>query len=163
MRVAHNTNLVQRKHWKRCNLTKQIQVSEAVHNKLEAALKEIEQEFILLRFKWGAPIGKHKNVIRDIPYVGILPLNKARDARFHLEIQNKIANFQRLLRYTPEQVTTKRVAALRQKFFMLQYQNQNPGTYHGSRWCVSSGKYFAGKFLTGIFDKHISLLDRKDV
>lgn len=144
-------------------MTKQIQVSEAVHNKLRNALKEIEQEFILLRFKWVAPVGMHNNMIRDIPYVGILPLNKARDARFHMEIQNKIANFQRLLRYTPDQVTTKRVAALRQKFFMLQYQNQNAGTYHGGKWSVKSGKYFAGKFLTGIFDKHISLLDRKDV
>jgi hypothetical protein len=136
-------------------------VTNELHAKLETILKELEQEFIMLRFRYGSPVGVHNNEIHGTPFVGLFTVEPTRDKMFITHIQIRIADLKRLLHYPRQEITVKRVAALRQRYFTMVHRNRTLKRGQAKQWSKRSSELLAGKFLLGTFDKYISYEDRK--
>ncbi len=131
-------------------------VDADIHTKLELILKEMEREFIMLRFKFGAPGGKFKNEIRDVPGTGSMTTHLHRDKLIMEIIREKMCKMRKLLSYSRDQITRKRMAAVRQHYFVMVHKNRGLNRMRNKNWSVRSANFCAGKFLIEIFDKHIS-------
>jgi hypothetical protein len=133
-----------------------IMVSDEIHAKLITIQQEMEREYIMISLQASTA-----DNISDMLGVGYQTVSPARDKRAMEIIQEKIRKMDKLLSYPRDQITRKRMAALRQHYFMLEFQNRRHRRGRNKNWTERSAKFVAGKFLTGIFDKHISYEDRK--
>jgi len=140
------------------NTATNTQASAEVIQAARAALKEIEQEFIMLRFKFGAPRGNHKNEIHNVSHIGILTIHGTRDLMFMNNIRFGIGALENLLREDETYITLKRLKAIRQRFNVMIHKNQNASnTRSHSAWNKKSAGFLAGKVLAGILNEHLPL------
>lgn len=133
-----------------------IPASAEVVQMTKDALQEMEREFIMLRFKFASPSGKHGNLIMDVKYIGHLTVHPARDQMFMNNIRHEMKRLEDLLSRDESYITLKRVKAMRQRFIGMKLNSQNAGnTRSTSAWNIKSAKFLAGKMLAGIFCEHL--------
>lgn len=138
-------------------------------DKMTQALKELEVEFVKLRFRFNTPQGEFKNQIKNIPGVGMLTTHAGRDDIFLKTIEENISALKKAIERSKgadENTIRKRAGAIRQKYFVLIHKHKMPRSTRGQtvwrkKFNEHSGKLQAGKFLMDILGKYISFADVK--
>ena len=117
---------------------------------------EIEREIIMLTFKFASPLGDYNDEIRDIAYIGWLTVRPTRDLMFMNNLRYEVKKLSALLDRADSYITLKRLNALRQRWNGLLLNNQNASRSRTSfTWNQKSGRFLAGKILSGIMNKHL--------
>ena len=124
------------------------QASLEIIQKARDTLQEMEREFIMLRFKFTNPQGKYKNEIPNVPGAGLsggglLTTHPTRDKIFMDTVRAEMAKLDTLLSRPDSEITIKRLAAARQRAFVLVWKNQNAGRAHKKNWNSKSGNFLA--------------------
>lgn len=133
-----------------------VQAPPEVIQSARNALKEMEQEFIMLRFKFGAPTGEYKNEIKNVPGINVLPVNSTRDTMFMNNLKHEMSGLRNLLAREDSYITIKRLKVFRQRYIGMVHNNQNASKSRStSMWNIKSSKFLAGKFLADIMNRHI--------
>jgi len=136
--------------------TLKIQASPEVIQWARNAVKEIEQEMIMLTFKFSSPTGKYNNEIRDISQIGLLTVHEQRDSMFMTELLVGVTCLKNLVSMDDSYITLKRLKVISNRFYSLVHQNQ-----HASRARSTfarnqkSSRFLAGKVLAGILNKNM--------
>jgi hypothetical protein len=123
--------------------------------RLEQVRQELQREFVALRLSLPFRHGKYKNQSHDIPFIGKLTSHPTRDEMMVNVIGSITKMIINLLERPRDYITVKRIAALRQKCFVLVHLNRNAGAAR-KNWNEKSAKFLAGKLLLGTFDKYFN-------
>lgn len=136
--------------------TLKIQASPEVIQGARNAVQEIEQEMIMLTFKFSSPTGKYNNEIRNISQIGLLTVHEGRDLMFMTELQIGVTCLNNLLLKDDSYITLKRLKVISNRFYSLVHQNQHAGRARSNfARNQKSSRFLAGKVLAGILNKHM--------